>query len=131
MRKLRAVVVEDEYNIREGIGAFIELESEDYEVAGLFSDGDEAIEFLKCNEADLVITDVKMNRTSGIELVKYIHENKPETLSVILSGYKEFEYIKSAMTYRVHNYLLKPANHPILPYQTLQYIFLQLHPCFP
>lgn len=110
MRKLRALVVEDEYNIREGIGAFIEIESDDYEVAGLFSDGDEAIEFLKYNHADLVITDVKMNRISGIELVKYIHENKPETLAVILSGYKEFEYIKSAMTYRVHDYLLKPAN---------------------
>ena len=110
MRKLRAVVVEDEYNIREGIGTFIDMVSEDYEVAGLFADGDEAIEYLGNNRVDLVITDVKMNRISGIELVKYIHENKPETLAVILSGYKEFEYIKSAMTYRVYDYLLKPAN---------------------
>lgn len=111
MRKLQAIVVEDEFNIREGIGAFIEMESQDYEVAELFSDGDEAIEYLKVNDADLVITDVKMSRTSGIELVKYIHENKSGTLAVILSGYKDFEYVKSAMTYRVHDYLLKPTNH--------------------
>ncbi len=111
MRKLRAIVVEDELNIREGIGAFIEMESQDYEVAALFFDGDEAIEYLKTNDVDLVITDVKMNRISGIELVKYIHENKPGTLAVILSGYREFEYVKSAMTYRVHDYLLKPTNH--------------------
>ena len=60
MRKLRAVVVEDEYNIREGIGTFIDMVSEDYEVAGLFADGDEAIEYLRNNHVDLVITDVKI-----------------------------------------------------------------------
>ncbi|MBQ3554224.1 MAG: response regulator [Clostridia bacterium] len=111
MSLLRAIVVEDERNIREGIGTFIETVATDYEVVGLFSDGDEAIEYLEKNEVDLVLTDIRMSRISGIELVKYLYENHPRTLSVVLSGYREFEYAKSAMAYHVFDYLLKPADY--------------------
>ncbi len=111
MRILHAIVVEDERNIREGIGHFIETISKDFQLDALFADGDEAIEYLKGHAVDLVLTDIKMSRVSGLELAKYIDENCPMTLTLVLSGYRDFEYAKSAMAYHVYDYLLKPANY--------------------
>lgn len=119
MHMLHAIVVEDERNIREGIGRFIETVSDDFQLDALFSDGDEAIEYLKDHAVDLVVTDIKMSRVSGIELAKYVDENCPATLTLLLSGYRDFEYAKSAMAYHVYDYLLKPTNYNELE-QTLE-----------
>lgn len=59
---------------------------------GCFKNGSEAIDFLKNNSVDIVITDIKMPKVSGLELAKYVHENMPMTKVVIVSGYGEFEY---------------------------------------
>jgi len=74
---------------------------------GIFRDGDEAIEFLSENDVDLVITDIKMARCSGIELAKYIYNNKPYINTIAVSAYSEFEYAKELMRYGVMYYLLK------------------------
>lgn len=51
-----------------------------------------------------------MTHVSGIELAKFISENKPYIQVVLLSGYREFEYARSAIQYGVKNYILKPTN---------------------
>mgnify|MGYP000653578361 FL=1 len=45
----------------------------------------------------------------GIGLANTIHENRPDIAVIILSGYSEFEYARSAIQYHVSQYLLKPA----------------------
>lgn len=106
----KVIVVDDELVIRNGITNFINSEINDFEVLYSFNDGAEAIEFLKTNDIDLIISDIKMTHVSGIELVKYISENKPYIQVILLSGYREFEYARSAMQYGVKNYILKPTN---------------------
>lgn len=106
----RIIVVDDELIIRKGITNFINNEIDGFEAVQSFRDGDEAVEFLKTNDVDLVISDIKMIHMSGIELAKYIYENKPFIKVVLLSGYKEFEYARSAIQYKVKNYILKPTN---------------------
>jgi two-component system response regulator YesN len=51
-----------------------------------------------------------MTHVSGIELAKYIFENKPSVKVILLSGYREFEYARSAILYGVKNYILKPTD---------------------
>ncbi len=68
-----------------------------------------AIEFLKENPIDLLITDICMPFADGLELSKYIYENRPDTRVIILSGYNEFEYAKMAVKYQVMEYVLKPV----------------------
>lgn len=46
----------------------------------------------------------------GIGLAKYIYENHPDVAVIILSGYSEFEYARSAIQYHVSQYLLKPVS---------------------
>lgn len=106
----QVIAVDDELVIRNGITNFINSEIEDFEVLHSFSDGAEAIDFIKTNDIDLIISDIKMNRVSGIELAKYIFENKPYIKVILLSGYREFEYARSAIQYGVKNYILKPTN---------------------
>lgn len=106
----QVIVIDDELVIRNGITNFINSEINDFEVLYSFCDGSEAIEFLKTNDVDLIISDIKMTHVSGIELAKFISENKPYIQVVLLSGYREFEYARSAIQYGVKNYILKPTN---------------------
>jgi len=106
----QVIAVDDELVIRSGITNFINSEFEDFEVLQSFCDGAEAIEFIKTNDIDLIISDIRMNRVSGIDLAKYIFEHKPYIKVILLSGYREFEYARSALQYGVKNYILKPTN---------------------
>ncbi len=117
-----AIVVDDELIIRKGISSFINKCDADFKVLKTFKDGSEAIEFLKKNDVDLVISDVKMTKVSGIELAQYIYENKPYIMVVILSGYAEFEYAKAAIRFNVKDYITKPTS-----FADMKKLLLKLH----
>ncbi len=104
------IVVDDELMIRKGISSFINNTSADFQVSYTFKDGEEAIDFLQDHTVDLIISDIKMVHKSGIDLAKYVYENKPEIKVVLLSGYKEFEYARAAIRYNVKNYISKPTD---------------------
>lgn len=106
----QVIVIDDELVIRNGITNFINSEIDDFEVLNSFCDGSDAIEFLKSNDVDLIISDIKMTHVTGIELAKFISENKPYIQVILLSGYREFEYARSAIQYGVKNYILKPTD---------------------
>ena len=59
-------------------------------------------------QPELLITDIRMPKISGLDLCRYIFEKKYQTKVMILSGYGEFEYAKQAIQYGVSEYLLKP-----------------------
>ena len=73
--KKRILVVDDEEIIREFL---TEVLCDDYEITSV-CDGDEAIEKLKVDHFDLVITDMKMERVQGDEVVKFTNENSQNT----------------------------------------------------
>ncbi len=101
------IIVDDENSTHELLKDYIENIIGDFEVIGCFKNGSEAIEFLDENQVDIVITDIKMPKVSGLELAKYIHENIPSIKVIIVSGYGEFEYARQAIAYNVSDYLLK------------------------
>lgn len=105
----KLVVVDDEKAIRKGICKYIDWESMGFEVVADFEDGKETIDYIKNNEVDVVLTDIEMAEVSGLELARYIHENNLLLKTVIISGYKEFEYARKAVEYGVEHYLLKPV----------------------
>ena len=105
------IIIDDEKTLREGLGWFITTEKKNFSVAGEFDDGVTAIEFLKNNRADVIITDIRMSKVSGLDVVKYIRENNIKTKIIIISGYKEFEYVQTAIKYNVDYYLTKPTRY--------------------
>ena len=107
---LKVFFVDDEPYILQGLQVLIDWEAEDCEIAGMASNGVEALEFLKENQVDLIISDIRMPLMTGIELLKNVKENNiSDAYFVMLSGFNDFQYAKEAMHYGCLDYLLKPV----------------------
>lgn len=104
----KILFVDDEKIIREKTLKLLDWNELGFEIVASLESGEAAIEFLKFNKVDMVITDIKMGAVSGIDLSKFIYENKIGAKVVILSGYNDFEYARQAIKYGVNIYLLKP-----------------------
>ncbi len=106
----KVIVVDDELMIRKGVSSMINAEIDDFECVECFKDGIDVIEYLQDHDADVVISDIRMINVSGIELAKYIYENKSHIKVILLSGYSDFDFAKAAVKYRVTDYILKPTD---------------------
>jgi len=106
----KVIVVDDEMVIRNGVSGMINSEIDDFSCVESFRDGLEVIEYLQDNDADVIVSDIKMINVSGVELAKYIYENKSHIKVILLSGYSDFEYAKAAVRYKVTDYILKPTD---------------------
>lgn len=105
------MIVDDEPIIRKGIANFIPWESINCQVSHEVTNGLEAIEILKKDTPDIIISDIKMPGMDGIELSKYIYENLPHVKVILLTGYSDFEYAQSAIRYNVVDFILKPSSN--------------------
>ncbi len=105
---LRLIIVDDEQGVRDMLADYVRQHEPQIEVAGCFSGGEAAFAFLQKEQVDMVITDIRMPRMSGLELARRIVEEKIDCVVLIVSGYGEFEYARQAIEYGVVSYLLKP-----------------------
>lgn len=104
---MRLLIVDDEKNTREGLKWALEREEMEVQTAG---DGEEALAMLRADPAELVITDLKMPRMDGMELLRHLREEFPETDVVILTGHGTVESAVEAMRVGAFHYLIKPVN---------------------
>lgn len=101
----RILVVDDAPNTRELLRR--NLSNCGYDV--LLAEGvQEAVRSLESERVDLVITDLKMPRISGMDLVKYVHENYRDTGVMMVTGYPTVEGAVEAMKRGAIEYLAKP-----------------------
>ena len=106
---IRVLIVDDEPFIRQGVKILINWKEHGYEVIGEASNGKEAMEIIKNTSVDLVITDIKMPEMNGLELIERVKKNNYKNIKfIVLSGFYEFEYAKTAIKYGVKDYVLKP-----------------------
>ncbi|WP_195429525.1 response regulator [Clostridium sp. D46t1_190503_E9] len=106
---IKTLIVDDEPFIRQGLRVLIDWSKYGYEVVDESENGLNAIEKIKEKEIDLVITDIKMPKMDGLELIEYVSKNiKREINFIVLSGFCEFEYARKAIKYNVEDYILKP-----------------------
>lgn len=107
---LRVLLVDDEPFILQGLQVLIDWEKEGYEIVETASNGQDALNYLKENEVDLIITDIKMPVMTGLELLETIRkENISDAYFVILSGYSDFSYAQQGIRYNCTDYILKPV----------------------
>lgn len=106
---IRTIICEDEYWVRKGIINLVPWKEFDLGFAGEFENATDAIEFLKTNPVDLVITDMNMNNGDGCTLLDYLMDSNTDCEKIIISGYTDFEYTKKAINSSVCEYLLKPV----------------------
>lgn len=103
-----ALIVDDEPLMREYLSLNLNKIDSDWEAADTASDGIYALSKLKKRSFDAVITDIKMPGMDGLRLARYLSENHPSTYIIILTGYTEFDYARTAVRLNVFDYLVKP-----------------------
>lgn len=104
----KVLIADDEYWTREKIRNMIVWE--DYHLTFLepAQNGEEVLERLAQEKADILITDINMPFMDGVELVKKVKEIYPEIVVFVVSGYDNFDYVKQTLLAGAINYLLKP-----------------------
>ncbi len=73
-------------------------------------DGEEALEMLKQDKYDILITDIRMPYIDGLTLSREALQLQPGLKIILSSGYQDFSYAKTAISLGVEEYLLKPVN---------------------
>lgn len=74
------------------------------------SDGHEGLEMIKKHHPDIVLTDIKMPRMDGLEMLEQVNKMDIKPKFVFFSAFEDFSYVKQAMRRGAVNYLLKPVN---------------------
>ena len=107
---MKILVVEDEPPILRGICNKIQKTNANSVIVHTCFNGQEAIDYLCHHPVDVVFTDINMPLVNGLELLEYIKKNYPHIITIILSGYQEFEYAQKAVKLGAYDYLLKPLD---------------------
>ncbi len=107
---INVLVIEDEPPILRATVAMIEASNFEFKVVATAINGKRAIEELKKQKIDVVFTDIKMPFMDGLEIAKYIRDNYPDIITIITSGYSDFEYARQGISYKVMDYILKPMS---------------------
>lgn len=105
--KFNVLIVDDEKNIRSGLGKAIEMDGHN---ALLAEDGQRALEIVESDEIDLIIADLKMPRLSGEELLRRVVQAYPTLPVIILTGHGTIESAVQAMRDGAYDFLTKPVN---------------------
>ncbi|MCZ8520868.1 MULTISPECIES: response regulator transcription factor [Paenibacillus] len=104
---LKTLIVEDEPRMREGLKKIIPWESHGFSLCGDAENGRQALERIEKERPDLVITDIRMPVLSGLELMMEV-SGRFDCQFIVLSGYSDFQYAKTALVCGAVDYLLKP-----------------------
>lgn len=115
------MVVDDEERIRKVLT--IQLEKSGYNVIAL-AGGQEAMELLSQVEVDVVITDIRMPRVTGDQILRYVKTHVPAVPVIMLTGVVDIETAVSIMRSGAHDYLVKPVKRDellVTVHRALQY----------
>lgn len=106
----KVLLVDDEANVRQGVRMMIPWEDIGCYVIGEADDGDDGLSKIMTLSPDIVIADVKMPGKTGIEMTEAAKALGFKGKVIILSGYSDFSYAKTAISLGVENFILKPVD---------------------
>ena len=103
------LIVDDEKIEREGLKYLLSREEGERNVFEA-SNGKQALQIIRSEDIQLVLTDIKMPHMDGLELSRRAKEENPALQIIIFSGYSDFTFAQEAIRYGVTEYILKPVN---------------------
>lgn len=111
---IKVLIADDEKNICMLLQKLIDWEQLQLSLVGEAHDGRTAYDMIMQHDPDIVIIDIKMPEMDGLEVIQKVKAAQKETVFLLISGHRDFEFAHAAIQYGVENYLLKPINRTAL-----------------
>lgn len=106
----KVLIIDDEEPLREAIRILGDWEGLEVGEVLEATDGKAGLAILERHKPELVMVDMKMPELNGVEFLRIVEQEYPELLTIVISGYNDFEFARQAIQSRVVDYLLKPVN---------------------
>ena len=110
----KIMIVDDDRIIRKGLIQTIPWEEHDFQLVGEAGDGEHALEIIKKEHPQIVVSDIRMPFMNGLELARQTKQAFPDIKFIFLTGYEDFSYAKQAIDLQAVDYLLKPVDRKVL-----------------
>lgn len=111
---IRVVVVDDDPLVTESLKTILEI-SEEIHVVGTGNSASEAVKLYLQEHPDVLLTDIRMGKNTGIEAAKEIFKQVPEAVILLLTTFCDDDYIREALQIGVKGYLIKQELASIVP----------------
>ena len=105
---IRLAVFDDEFVVVEGVKAILRKMQLNYEVVGVAYDGISALKVIKEVQPDVIMTDIRMPGMDGLQMIEKAKIAVPNAIFIVISGFQEFEYARTALNLGVVGYIDKP-----------------------
>lgn len=105
----KVLIIDDEPIIRKGLKNIIHWKQFNCEICGEAADGLEGRELIKKHVPDIIITDIRMPEADGLTMIREIKDMVPVGKIIILTGYRNFDYVHEAIKLGAFDFLLKPS----------------------
>jgi len=109
--EITILYVEDEHSIRERLAKFLRRFCKELYVA---QDGEEGLALYKEHTPDIIVSDIRMPKMTGLEMVKKIKELNPEQIVLFLTAHSDSSFLFEAINLNISAYILKPVDLDIL-----------------
>jgi len=107
---MNILIVDDEQLIRKNLIYLVENSYLNFKQIYEASDAFNAIDIIEKVKPEIILTDIRMSQKNGLDIAKYVHENFPELIVILITGYSDFDYAKAGIEYKVFDYILKPVD---------------------
>ncbi len=106
---MRALIVDDEIHVRDAIKLLADWTSHGITEIFQASNGELAVEIIEQQSPQIVMTDMRMPRKDGCELLSWLQSHRPDIKSIVISGYDDFDLVRHTVRNGGVDYILKPV----------------------
>lgn len=118
----KLLIVDDEVFVADSLSKYVNWNDVGFEVVATAYDADMALDIIKNQKVDVLLTDIIMGDKTGLWLIEHAIEIQNDLKCIIISGHEQFDYAKTAIKLGVYDYLTKPVD-----FDELEQLFLELN----
>ncbi|KXG42976.1 response regulator transcription factor [Tepidibacillus decaturensis] len=111
---MKAIIIDDEAHVREAVQLLARWKQLGIDSIFEAGDGEEAMELIIKHRPEIIITDMMMPKKDGVALLQWIQEQGFKSKIIVISGFDDYQLMRTAIHYSSYDYILKPIDEKIL-----------------
>lgn len=119
---MKILIVDDEKIILEKLKMYISQIFTEKENIFTSDNAAKALEIISSRQPDIILTDIRMPGKDGLYISSFVHNNFPDKIVILITGFSDFKYAQTAIKNHVFDYILKPVDENVLKESVLKAI---------